>query len=823
MAALPKKGYKKNVQVGKPKMTTAGGVKVTGLNVTYSAASGQAIANWGIASAWSTHVDKYEARWDYLVPSTGGNQWILGTTSSTGTTRQSTFSVPDGALRVRCTVEPVSKEDKKYSWQTREKKKYTSGKNKGKEYWQYTQHEKQIKWFKGSAVSASADSAASDVPEAPGTPVLTAGTGTGVDVGVSSEQGNALKIQLALYTDGAWTAHTGGKVLGTYNSGEVKIANAFTAADGHAYRVDAREQNTITGSWSDYSSFSDVWQAPPLAPTGLEVMSISATAFSASWEKAGYSGDGFELRWGRDKDSLTLDELPEGAYSATTDGATAYSASIASGAWYFVVRGTSTDGNGAWSKAIAFTAGLTPAAPTIGELPAYVAQGGNIQLSWTYNNADGSAQTAYEVQASLDGGEWQAVASGTDNTASLTYAVAAKCSTVAFRVRTKGVVSTWSEWAVSGAVAVDPPLTVTLTIGDASRLPLSIGFAADADVRLWHLVVTAKEQYATTGDDGNEEVIPAGAVAFESILSVGDEEFAPRAVDATLDLTTAQMVSGCTYTATLSAISAHGLTDDDVHEFTASWDGSAPIPGAAIPPVDDDLEAHIFPFCYTDTPTGEVDEDGNPTYELADVTLAIYRLDSDGEPLLVSENLPNTGSIEVIDPHPNFGECWYRIAATARDGSMGFYDDVVEVDNGTVVLQFEDGQRSYAAGDYAAGDFDPSGFIELPYNLSIKEQHDPDAELAEFIGNPDPTLYTGTQLGRSASVSGVVLESEDDGIIRRLRWLQGSMARAYYRDPTGLGFWAWVTAQLSFDGEGQPVSVELDVKRIMGEYTGRTV
>ena len=184
--------------------------------------------------------------------------------------------------------------------------------------------------------------------------------------------------------------------------------------------------------------------------------------------------------------------------------------------------------------------------------------------------------------------------------------------------------------------------------------------------------------------------------------------------------------------------------------------------------------------------------------------------------------MPNDGAVEVIDPHPNFGECWYRIAATTASGSMGFYDESVEVDHDAVVLQFDDGLRSYNDAARASGEFDPAGIVEIPYNLSVSEKHEPDAELAEFVGNADPTLYTGTQLGRSASVGGVVLVSDDAGVVRRLRWLQGSLAAAYYRDPTGLGFWAWVTATISFDG-ADPVSISLDVRRVEGDYTGRTV
>ena len=812
--SLPNVGKKSGYKVvsKKPKITPKKGVKVSSLAVSYSAASGMAVATW----AWSkSHLDHFNARWDYKVATTGGNKWIIGESRSTGKTKQSTFNVPDGALAVRCNVKPVSTE-RTIKYQIKKKEKYTSGDKKGQYYWDWTQGEVKGLWFKGESISKEANASGSVTPDAPGTPILSAGTGTGVNVGVSSDSGSTLKVELKLYTNGAWNSHSGGKAIKTINSGEVTVANAFYAANGNAYRVDARQQNTTTGAWSDYSAFSDIWEAPPLAPTGLSISAISATAFSARWTKEGYTGNNYELRWGQDRDSLLIDELPEGAYSVTIRDATTYSASIASGTWYFAVRGTTTNTNGAWSAIVSYTSGLTPAKPTIATLPAYVALGSEFDMQWTYNNADGSVQSAYEVQASIDGGAWATVASGNTSASSIAY-TAASGATVAFRVRTKGAVAAWSEWGTSETVGIDPPLTVTLTIGDTSTLPLSIEFSADAEVRLWHLLVTCAETHSTVGEDGNDETVPAGSLAFEAILQVGDDGFDPRSVQTSLDLSNAELVTGCTYNAVLSAISSHGLTDDDSKQFTASWDGNAPEPSATIPPVGDDLEAHIFPACYTDVETGEIDEDGNPIYELAaGVTLDVYRLDADGTPLLVAENLPNDGAVEVVDPHPNFGECWYRIAATAQDGSRGFVDEGVYVDCEFVVLQFDDGLRSYT------DEFDALGYIELPYNIEIGEGYKPDAELAEFIGNDDPTLYVGTQLGRTVSTSGVVLTSDDDDVIRRFRWLAGSRVQAYYRDPSGLGFWAWVVPSLKWNRR-EPIEVSLSISRVTGDYMGRVV
>lgn len=778
--------------------------QVSNLAISYVVATGQAVATWTFENS---HLDHYEARWAYKTATTKGNAviWATDDYRSTGTTKQSTFTVPEEATVVYCYVKPVAKKDKLYKWQTKKKQKDS----KGKWYYQWTQHSEYIARWKGSATSDNAATSASDVPTAPSAPTLTAGSGNSVTVGLSSDPGDALVVELYQHTDGEWVAHGGGKLVNTYKSGEVTAANAFTAAPGHSYKLDARQRNTVTGALSDWSGWSEEWKAVPLTPGGLDVASISGTAFMASWAKQGYTGDGYELRWAASPTDMLVDDPPDTVSRATTNGATTYTAQISAGEWYFAVRATATGGNSEWSEIKKFTIGTDASAPTIGALPAYAAIGDSIDISWTYNNADGSVQAAYAVEVSVDGGAWASVASGSTSASTATYSTVSLSGgeTLQFRVKAKGPVGSFSEWAYSTEVGIDAPLTVTLAVGDASVLPLSMTFSATADVRLWHVLVTTAESSVAMGEDGNDNVIPAGAIAFEGVYQMGDEGFDPQGLTIDLDLSQAELVPGVAYTAELSAISPHGLTDSDTASFTPSWSGDGPEPTAVIPEVGDDYVAHVFPVCYDES---EGAEEGDLR---DDVTLSVYRIDTDGTALEIATGIPNDGNAEVIDPHPNFGECWYRIGAVSTAGLMGFYDVSVEVPCDSVVIQFSDGTRVYT------DELEDDGTIEMPYDIEITESYAPDAELAEFIGNADPTLYTGTQLGRKASTSSRVLRSEDADVIRKVRWLAGNRAQAYYRDPSGLGFWAWVVPSLRWKA-GDPVSVSLEVTRITGDYEG---
>ena len=795
---------------------TAAGKAVTNLAIVLS--SGMAIASWTNPA----NTAKVKTQWYYLVNTTSGTRWVAATRDyqDVGTSQTDSYNVPADALAVDVYVVPTAS-TWTYSWQTHVKKTEKHG-NKKRNYYVYTTHSEARYYYSSLVANVSGGVAtdAADTPQAPSAPVLSLGSDGKVTVELDSTTGTSLKVFCGVYMDGAWGNHLGGKTYGPYESGAVDVVGMFDAVRGHAYRVDARQQNTVLGAYSGYSSFSEILEMPPSTPANLSVTSLSANAFMASWDKVDYTGDGFELRWAADPADMTLDEPPEGVESVSVSGgATTYTSTLAAGTWYFCVRATSGEGDSAFTTPARITLGLVPAPPTLGKLPAYVPQGGEVQLSWTYNNTDGSSQMGYEVERRVGDGAWSQVASGSTGLSTLVVSLSgiAADSSVKLRVRTQGATGDWSGWSESPSVSIDAPLMVTLTVDDPPTIPLGMTISASADVRMWTLLVTSDESADITLPDGIMGVLPAGSVAFEGTFGAGEEGFDPRAMEVELDFADSSFVRNVGYTARLTAISEHGLTDDDEATFAPQWDAGAPIPQAFVPDPGDDYIAHIFPECrnFDAEPTG-VDDDGNDVYPLVEgVELSVYRIDYDGQALPVAEGIANTGRVEVIDPHPSFGDCTYRIAARAADGSMGFVDETCHVDCQSVVLQFETGLRSYAEGD----DWDGSGLIELPFDISIDEKYSPDTELVEFIGNDDPTLYAGSQLGRTASVSTRILVTEDADAIERVRNLAGLREKCYYRDPTGLGFWAWVVPTLKWSGP-DIVSASFAVSRVMGDYGG---
>jgi len=820
-------GYNKSI-AQKYTSYTAAGRTISGLSIVLS--SGMAVATWSNPS----NTAKVETQWYYKINTTGGGKWVAASRDyqDVGTSTTDSYNVPQDAIAVDVYVKPTAKTFV-YQWQTYVKKVESHDyyvkkgdkkkkKTASRKYYVYTTNKETRYYYNGSA-SHVAGGVATDnaaTPTAPAAPVLSLGTDGKVTVELDSDEGTALKVHVGVYMDGAWGNHLGGKSYGPYGSGIVDVSNVFTAVRGHAYRVDARQENTVLGVYSAYSAFSEILEMPPSTPANLSVSSLSANAFMASWDKVDYTGDAFELRWASRPDDMTLDEPPVGVESVSVSGgATTYTSTLAAGTWYFCVRATSGEGKSDFTAPARITLGLKPAPPTLGNLPAYVPQGGEVQLSWTYNNTDGSSQMGYEVARKVGTGEWAKVAEGSTGLSTLVVPLAGigADSSVKLRVRTLGATGEWSEWSESPSIVIDAPLMVTLGVDDPPTIPLGMGLFASADVRLWHLLVTSDEAAEMTMPDGTAGVLPVGSVAFEGTFQAGEDGFDPREMAVELDFADSSFVRGVSYTARLDAISAHGLTDDDSATFAPQWDAGAPMPQAFVPDPGDDYIAHIFPECRDlgAEPIG-TDESGNDVFPLVEgVELSVYRIDYDGQALLVADGVENNGRAEVIDEHPNFGYCTYRIAARAADGSIGFVDEECYVDCESVVLDFDTGLRSYAPGDA----WDGSGRIEMPYDIEVDEKYSPDVELAEFIGNDDPTLYAGTQLGRTASVSTRVVATDDADAIERIRMLAGLRERCYYRDPTGLGFWAWAVPTLKWDGP-DVVGASFAISRIMGDYGG---
>ena len=105
--------------------------------------------------------------------------------------------------------------------------------------------------------------------------------------------------------------------------------------------------------------------------------------------------------------------------------------------------------------------------------------------------------------------------------------------------------------------------------------------------------------------------------------------------------------------------------------------------------------------------------------------------------------------------------------------------------------------------------------LQLPYNIKVSINYNPDVALIEYIGRSHPTSYYGTQIGQKETWN-VDIEKSDVETIYALRRLSNWKGDVYVREPSGSGYWANVIVQFSLDSRSLTVPVTINVVRVEG-------
>ena len=87
--------------------------------------------------------------------------------------------------------------------------------------------------------------------------------------------------------------------------------------------------------------------------------------------------------------------------------------------------------------------------------------------------------------------------------------------------------------------------------------------------------------------------------------------------------------------------------------------------------------------------------------------------------------------------------------------------------------------------------------------------------MIEYIGRNHPVSYYGTQKGESISVS-CEIPKDDTETIYKLRRLAKYMGDAYFREPSGLGYWSNIKVSFSQNHCELTVPVTLEITRVEG-------
>ena len=811
-----------------------------------SNSSGTLFATW----TWSkSNTENYETEWTY---STGDGVWFIG---SEGTTehKQSTYSIPANATRVRFRVKPISK-------------KYTSN-NKETSYWT------------ASWSSYKTHNVNDNPPSVPGTPSVELDKYT-LTATLDNIEGTATHIQFQVVRDNKTVYKTGTAVIHTaHASFSCKIEA------GSEYKVRCRAQKASEYSaWSDYSGNVETMPAAPKEIKTYRAESVKDGVYSVylAWD-AVKTATGYDVEYTTDKSYF---DITDQTSTKSTDGTILLIPGIEGGHEYFFrLRATKGSEYSAWTDIVSVKVGEPPAAPTTWSSTSTAITGESLNLYWVHNAEDGSSETYAQLRLYLNGVEQTPIdiTKSTDpelkdktSVYSVDTSEYVEGTRLEWEVRTAGVTLQYGDWSIKRTVDIYAPPTLELSVTNSNgemvetltSFPIYISGLPGPNTQApigYHVKVIANDTYETVDNIGNSKTVTAGDVIYSRYLDI------TTSLSLTLSASDVDLENNMSYTIACVASMNSGLTAESSVIFNVSWGEVEYAPNAAISIDKDTLAAYIRPYCehYSLTfykvlyssgvyqRTSEVIEmvegvpvevgddlanvytitgeqvftgttvDGATVYyctveakeEIADVTLAVYRREFDGTFTEIASGIDSTQHTFVTDPHPSLDYARYRIVATASDtGTVCYYDvPAYPVGEIAVIIQWDEEWSNFDTDNKDALEQPPwaGSLLRLPYNIDVSDDHKNDVSLIGYIGRSHPVSYYGTQRGESSSWSMDIPKSDKDTLYA-LRRLAIWMGDVYVREPSGSGYWANVSVAFSQTHCEVTIPVTLKLTRVEG-------
>lgn len=804
------------------------------------------LATW----AWSKDkTESYKVLWTY---NTGNDVWI-GSPSTISVdkdapkqSKQSTFSIPANAKKVRFKVKPIAEPKTKNDSEVKA--------------WE-AEWSEQKTWTDETPLAN------------PGTPSVEMEKYKLTVTHDNLDIEGATHIEYQVVKNNKTTVFTQKAKIVTGHASYV-----FTVDAGGEYKVRARAYKSSDKSYSEYSPYSDNYESGPAATKGIKL--IKATS-----EKAVYlEWDAVTSAAKYDIEYTTKMQYFDGSDQTSTisgiEGTHYETVGLESGQEYFFrIRAVNKKGEvSAWSEAVSITIGKAPAAPTTWSSTTTAVVGEPLMLYWVHNTKDNSSQTYAELELIIDGlRETYTVKNTTDEEEkdkTSYYEIDtnryADGSQIIWRVRTAGVTNTYGEWSIQRTIDIHAPASLEMRMTDLegnaintlTSFPFYIYALAGPKNQAptgYHLEITSNEIYETTDRIGNPMTVNVGDQVYSKYFDISEEllvELSAGNID---------LENNVSYTVTCTVSMNSGLTAEASLEFNVQWTDEQYYPNAEIGIDADTYTAYIMPYCnnttqvyykvtlangiYTKTSeahnyiygeevrrakttTGEqvytgMTADGEEIYfcivtevtPITDVYLAVYRREFDGSFTEIESGLDGAKSTTVTDPHPALDLARYRIVATSKTtGAVGYYDlPGYPVDGQAVIIQWDEDWSTFETSEEGALAQPPwsGSMIKLPYNIDISDSVKPDVAQVEYIGRAHPIVYYGTQIGQTSTWK-VEIDKSDEETLYALRRLARWMGDVYVREPSGTGYWANVTVSFNQTHLKLTIPVTLNIVRVEG-------
>lgn len=807
-----------------------------------SNSDGTLFATW----TWTkSNTENYEVEWAY---DTGDDVWFIGSKTTTED-KQSTYSIPSNAKRVRFRVKPISKT-------------YTSN-NKTVSYWT-------AKWSTAKTCTVSKVTP----PSKPPVPTVEIDKYT-LTASLDNLDVNATHIQFKIVKNDKTT----------FKKSRVEIVTtsasySCTVSAGAEYKVACRSYNG--SEYSDWSDYSENVSPVPSAPSKITVCrASSSTSVYLEWTKV-TGAKSYTVAYTTKKEYF---DYPDQVQKTEGITVTSYEKpDLESGKEYFFrVCAVNDQGESGWSSIKSVVLGKAPSAPTTWSSSTSVIIGEDLTLYWIHNSEDGSSEVEAELELTFNNGTrsiTSIVKSEDEDEKDKTSFRKIKTSkytdgtVIKWRVRTKGVLDAWSAYSVERTVDVYAPVTLSVSLlnvrNDVSSsidvvrsFPVYIYTEAGSSNQLpigYHVSIVSNEVYESVDRVGNNVTISAGQEVYSRYTNVLTDIPLVELSAGNIDLE-----NNISYTINCTVSLNSGLTAEASIPFTVSWTDVSYEPNAEISLDKETYVTHIRPFCReykhlyyqvtrsgsryiksstvlkrvhgfdvkgAKTTTGEqvysgVTSDGEEVYYCSaetsvlvnGVTLSVYRREFDGRFTELATGLKNSKNTFITDPHPALDYARYRIVATTDATGAVSYCDLPGYPVGGIaaIIQWDEAWSYFdATGEDALEAPAWAGsMLKLPYNIDVSDSGAPDVELVEYIGREHPVSYYGTQRGFTSTWN-VDIEADDEETLYAIRRLQNWMGNAYVREPSGSGYWANVKVSFSQKHRELTIPVTFTITRVEG-------
>lgn len=739
-----------------------------------------------IFAVWSWdkgRTDKYQAIWYY---DTGDGVWFVGS-DSTETYKQSTYSAPSNATRVKFKVKPISL--------TR------------------TVNDKETHYWTAEWSTEKIYNMDDNPPATPPVPTVTIDQYK-LDVTIDNLDVKATNIQFEIVKNNK----------SVYKTATVKIVTgnasySCTVAAGNEYKVRCRSKDG--NKYSEWSEYSGNVSSVPASPGSIKVCrATSKTSVYLEWNSIA-SAKSYDIEY------TTKEEYFDGSDQVQTINGVSNSHYEKTGLetgerYFFRVRAVNDNGTSTWSDSKSVVIGTKPSPPTTWSSTTTVTSGESLTLYWVHNTEDGSRETKSELEISVDGkSEVKTIlntqADDEEDTVRM-YAIDTSEYTegakIQWRVRTSGITNEYSEWSVQRTVNVYAPPTLELSVtdyegnaieGNVTSFPINITAIAGPNTQApigYHVSVVANESYETIDYTGNKKIVNKGEVIYSRHYDISDNlSFSLSASDVDLE-------NNIEYILSCIVSMNSGLTAESTDSFRIAWDDEEYVPNAEIGVDLDTYTAIIRPYCS--------DEEGTP---IENITLSVYRRDYDGSLVEIIRDVPNSEDTFITDPHPSLDFARYRVVAVSKTTGAVSYCDLpgYPVGGKAIVIQWDEDWSSFSSvnGDSLEKPSWSGSMLTLPYNIDVSNSHQSDVEFVEYIGREYPVAYYGTQKGETATWN-VDIDASDKETLYALRRLSKWMGNAYVREPSGSGYWAHVSVSFSQKHREVVIPVALEITRVEG-------